>query len=420
MEETGAGDRAALKRAGLRRMRLVAGGLLLAMALLLAVSFLFRDRVPALAWLQAFAEAGLVGGLADWFAVVALFRHPLGLPFPHTAIVPRNKDRIGAQLGEFVERNFLTPENILAKLQGVELAGRAARWLARPGNAASVAATARAVLPRLLAAVDDAAIEDMIGRAVATKIEQLDAASLAGGFLGALVEDGGHQMVLDEVLHLLGGWLDRNRDTLRARFGGQSRFTPRFVDSYVVNRFVGAVVDLVEEVVAADRHELRDAFDVAVRSYVERLRDDPVLRDRVEGLKQDMLRHVPVQRFVTAVWGEVKARLADDRSGAIEAELASALTALARHARQDKALLARLDAAALTLIEAALQRFRRQISGLIAGVVQRWDRRDVARNIELEVGRDLQFIRVNGTLVGGAAGLLLHAALMLLGYAAGR
>lgn len=416
-ERAGAEARAAEKRARLGRMRAAATGLLLAMAALTALAAALRPRYPAFAWLLAFGEAGLVGGLADWFAVVALFRHPLGLPFPHTAIVPRNKDRIGRALGAFVERNFLTPANIVARLEGVDLAGHAVRWLARPSNAAALAAGAGGFLPRLVEALDDAAIEAMIGRSLAGWLDRLDMARLSAGLLTVAMEESRHQALLDAGLGWLAAWLDRNRDTLAVRVAEQSRYTPRWLDAYVVNRFINGLLALIEEVVAAPRHEVRDSFDEAVRGFVERLRTDPELIAQAERLKQELIRHLAVERLVATLWAEVKRRLAagGGTGGAFETQIAGTIARLAGRARQDPALIARLNAAAIRVIEAAVGRFHRQVSALIAGVVERWDATQIARNIELEVGPDLQFIRLNGTLVGGAAGLALHAVLALLG-----
>ncbi len=405
-------DRAAARRRRLRRLRAVATALLLAMAALLAVSFAFRRELPWLAWVQAFAEAGLVGGLADWFAVVALFRRPLGLPIPHTAIVPRNKDRIGRELGDFVERNFLTPENIVARLAKIDFAGHAARWLSLPANAGQLAGAVRGFVPRLLAALDDAEIEAAITEAVGNRLDRLDMAAMAGAGLEILTRDGRHQALLDEVLRATGAWIDRNRGVLRARFGSQSRWTPKFIDSYIVDRFVDAVIGLVDEIVAAPRHEVRDGFDRFVRDFVRRLRTEPEMRDGAERLKQEVLRHLAAERFVGIVWAEIKARLAD---GAGEQRMAGIVVGLARSIREDRALMDRLNAGVLSGIEAALGRFRRQFSPLIAEIVRRWDPVDAARNIELAVGSDLQFIRLNGTLVGGVSGLAIHAALSLLG-----
>jgi uncharacterized membrane-anchored protein YjiN (DUF445 family) len=200
-----------LKRRRLRRMRTLATSLLLVLAVLLIASVAFEPRYPWLTWVEAFAEAAMVGAVADWFAVVALFRHPLGLPIPHTAIVPRNKDRIGAELGKFVEQNFLTPENIVAKLTQLDLVGHVVGWLAVREHSRQVAATIREFLPRLLAAFDDAEIERLIAGTVAARIEAIDLAQASGSMLAIVTAGGRHQAVLDQILNRVGQWLDRNR-----------------------------------------------------------------------------------------------------------------------------------------------------------------------------------------------------------------
>jgi uncharacterized membrane-anchored protein YjiN (DUF445 family) len=387
--------------------------LLAVMLAVLIVSSVLMPRLPWLAWLRAFAEAGLVGGLADWFAVVALFRHPLGLPIPHTAIVPRNKDRIGGELGEFVERNFLTPENIVARLQGVDFVGPAARWASRPANAVQLAGAVGSFVPRLFDALDDAAIEAALAEAVTRRLERLDMAALSATGLALVIESGRHQGVLDQILDATGRWIDAHRGELRARFGAQSRWTPRWIDTYVVDRFVDAVIALVEEIVAAPRHEIRASFDRFVLEFGERLRSDPVLREKAEALKLELLRRVEPDKIVKALWAEL--REAVTTGTAFEPRIAAVVANLARSMREDRELTDRLNRGILSGIEAALGRFRHQFASLIAEVVKRWDAVEVARNIELEVGSDLQFIRLNGTLVGGVAGLGIHALIVVLG-----
>ena len=236
-------------------MRTVATGLLVFMAALLVGAVAFEKRYPWLIWVEAFAEAAVVGAVADWFAVVALFRHPLGLPIPHTAIVPRNKDRIGTELGKFVEQNFLTPENIVAKLTELDLVGHVVAWLAEREHSRQVAATIREFLPRLLAAVDDAEIERLIAVTAAARIEAIDLAKAAGGILAILTAGDRHQAVLDQILRRFGLWLHRNRAMIKHKFGEQSSFTPRFVDSYIVDRFVDGIIDLIGEVAVTPDHE---------------------------------------------------------------------------------------------------------------------------------------------------------------------
>ena len=413
--------RLAAKRAGLRRMRWLATGLLGLMLALLALGLAGRPQWPALDWLVAFAEAGTVGAVADWFAVVALFRRPLGLPIPHTALIPRNKDRIGAELGRFIEQHFLTPENVTAKLAELDPIGRGARWLSLPANRRRVAARLTEALPTMLAALDDAEIERLIGEAVTRRLEALDLARLSGAALDFVTEDARHQALLDQALVLIAGWLDRNRALILAKFGEQSSFTPRFVDGYIVTRFVDGMISLIGEVADTPHHELRQRFDRAVHEFVARLGTDAAFHARAERAKRETIRMLAPADFTASLWRELKRHLgepaADGQASPVERQLDAALGHLARSLREDAALKARVDRAVARVAGAMTGRLRQQMGSLIADVVRRWDFREVGERLELEVGRDLQFIRLNGTLVGGLAGLALHAVLRLAGVA---
>jgi uncharacterized membrane-anchored protein YjiN (DUF445 family) len=399
-------------------MRVLATGLLVAMAALFLAAVAFRPAYPWLAWVEAFAEAAVVGAVADWFAVVALFRHPLGLPIPHTAIVPRNKDRIGGELGHFVERNFLTPENILAKLGSFDLVGPAATWLAAPAHSRMAAGALLSFLPRLIEAVDDAEIERMIARAAAERVGALDITKLTGRVLSAVTAGGSHQAVFDQILRRLGSWLDRNRPLIKQKFSEQSSLTPAFVDAYIVNRFVDAMIDLVGEVALTADHELRRTFDAALHEFAEKLRTQPSFPGKSERLKREILQGLALDKVVQSIWTSLKARILADaatENSAIETHLAQALERLAADIRADPALADRLNAAFRSILESALRGARLPVSLMIEEVVRRWDAQDIAEKIESEVGSDLQFIRLNGTIVGGAVGLILQAVLVLLG-----
>jgi len=399
-------------------MRWLATGLLVVMLGLLSLGLVFRTRWPGLEWLVAFAEAATVGAVADWFAVVALFRRPLGLPIPHTALIPRNKDRIGAELGRFIEQHFLTPENVTAKLAELDPVGRGARWLSLPANRARVAARLREALPTLLDALDDAEIERLIGGAVTRRLEALDLARLSGAALDFVTEDQRHQALFDQALVLIAGWLDRNRALILAKFGEQSSFTPRFVDGYIVKRFVDGMIDLIREVAETPHHEIRFRFDRTVRDFVARLGIDPAFRARAEAVKQDAIRLLAPEKFTASLWRELKRHLAEPAGAEVsplERQIDGALAHLAQSLRQDADLKARVDRAVARVAGALTGRLRHQVGSLIADVVRRWDFREVGDRLELEVGRDLQFIRLNGTLVGGLVGLALHGVLQLIG-----
>ena len=407
------------KRARLRRMKTIATALLGVMAIVFVIAARLRPAYPILGWLEAFSEAALIGGLADWFAVVALFRHPGGLRLPHTAIVPHNKDRIGVQLGLFVEQNFLTPTILASKLRELDLAGHLLRWLAVPANCAALLSNARAVVPRLVDAVDDAEIRAVVGKVLAEEVERLDLSRAAGKVLEIATADGAHQRVLARILPVVAGWLNGQRPEIKRRFAKRSLLTPGFVDAYIVNRFVDGMIDLVDEIANTPEHPMRLQFDAYVRELVVRLHDDPEMHEQAERLKAAILHGSELDALVAAAWGALKARLEgpSDRLSETGPRFADVAARIARSMLDEPALVERLNVRLCDVAESVLARFQQQFSLLITEIVQRWDVDVITEKIETELGPDLQFIRLNGSLVGGAAGVVLHAALVVTGAA---
>jgi len=408
---------AELKLAGLRRMQRVATSLLCAMLVLLALSAAFKTAYPWLQWVQAFAGAATVGAIADWFAVVALFHHPLGLPFPHTAIVPGNKDRIGASLGHFVEHNFLTVENVIRKLEPRNLAKAVAEWIADRSNSENLAERACALIPALLNALGDEDVRRFVDRTIAPQLKKLDVANIAGNMLTVLTAQGRHQAVLDRVLQALENWLIANKDTITEKFGAASKYTPGFLDSYIVNKFAEGIIALLHEVARNSDHEIRRQFDRASNELIHKLKTSIAYREQGEVLKREFLEHLEREDYYRVVWNDIKQKLTADLAGdhsLIRAHVAEALAKLGSGLRDDPNLQIRLNAWLLQAIEALLVQHRHQVSGLITDVVRGWDAREVAEKMELEIGKDLQYIRISGTLVGGTVGLLLHAITGLL------
>ena len=297
------------KRARLLRIKIIATGLLPIMATLFAVSAILKSRYPWLAWLEAFAEASLVGGLADWFAVVALFRHPGGIPLPHTAIIPRNKARIGTQLGVFVEQNFLTPENITAKLAQADLAETVVRWLAESRNSRRAISASRDYLPLVVEVVDEPDIERVVSRVVSEEIDRLDFAHTAAVLVSTLTERGRHQRAVDEVLPVLAQWLRDNRAYLKKRFSKKSLLTPAWVDSYIVNSLVDGVIDLIDEISRTPDHEMRLAFDRYLTSLADSLENDPEFSKKAEDIKAAIIVGREVESAVASAWRSLKERV---------------------------------------------------------------------------------------------------------------
>lgn len=401
-----------LKYARLRYMQRLATSLLIAMLALLALSATFKTSHPWLQWVQAFAAAATVGAIADWFAVVALFHHPLGVPFPHTAIVPANKDRIGASLGRFIEHNFLTTENVIRKLEQRNLSSALADWLLRRANSENLAGRACALIPTMLNALGDEDVRRFVDRTITPQLRALDLASIASSILSVLTAGGRHQVVLGQVLKALEAWLTANRGTIKPKFAEASKYTPGFLDSYIVNRFVDGIIALLHEVTRNPEHEMRRRFDAATDEFIRNLNTSADFRDQAEVLKQELLAHLEREAYYQAVWRDIKERLLADLAGdhsLIRSQLTEAFVTLGSGLRDDRALQGKLNAWLLQAIEDMLVRHRHQVSTLITEVVRGWDTREVAEKMELEIGKDLQYIRISGTLVGGTVGLLLHA-----------
>lgn len=401
----------------LRRMRWLATSLLVAMLLLLAMSVVLESRHSWLQWMRAFAEAGAVGALADWYAVTALFRRPLGLPIPHTAIISANKDRIGESLGDFVEQNFLTPEHIVARLREHDAACSLARWLAAPDNSLAVAAAIGDFLPTLLSGFSDEEIRQFFDRALTPQLLRLNVSRIAGSILSVLTQDERHQVLLDRALQALEGWLVANQELIQAKFSEASRYTPSVVDRYIVRKFLQGIVALLHEVTANPQHELRARFDQAVQARIHELMSSEAYRRKGEALLRRLIEHVHSEGFYRSLWENIRSRVtADLRSDSpvITGHIAAALAAVGERLLEEPGVRQRLNAWWLETARALAQRFGHQISRLISSVVKSWDAGEVSRKVELEIGRDLQYIRINGTFIGGAVGVLLHAGIRAL------
>lgn len=408
---------AELKHARLRYMQRLATALLVAMLILLALSASFKTAYPWLHWVQAFAAAATVGAIADWFAVVALFHHPLGLPFPHTAIVPANKDRIGASLGHFVEHNFLTPANVIREMERRNLTMVAAVWLADRANVDKVTARVCSLIPAALNTLGDHDFRRFIDRAVAPQLAKLNVARIAGDILTVLTAGGRHQALLDRALRAGEGWLVANQEMIKAKFSAASKYTPGILDHYIVNKFVAGIVALLHEVASDSAHPIRRQFDALTNEFILKLKTSPDYHAQGEALKREFLQHLEREDYYTIVWDDIKQRiladLADDHS-VLRAHVAETISKLASGLRNDHVLQARLNAWLLQALETLLVRHGHQVSRLITEVVSGWDAREVGKKMELEIGKDLQYIRISGTLVGGTVGLLLHAIIGVL------
>ncbi|MEX3949071.1 DUF445 domain-containing protein [Paraburkholderia sp. EG287B] len=411
---------AARKTRRLKRMQRTATSLLaVVFAVLLACVFL-QAKYPWLAglpWLRAFAEAGTVGAIADWYAVVALFRRPFGLPVPHSAIIPQNQQRIAESLGKFVEANFLAPELITGRLSGHNAAQALAMWLAEPRNSRAVGDVVADSLPRLLNSIDDTQVEQFFERVATPQLRTLDVSRAIGEVLEVLTEGNHHQPLLDRGLAGLEQWLAANVDLIKAKFSEASRYTPAPLDAYIVRKFVEGIVALLHEVAASPEHELRHQFDAAVHDLIAQLRSSPAYRRFGRSLMRDCLRHFRNEAYAQRLLGHVRARVIADverDDSIVRGALAGVLATLGKSVSEESAIQHKLNAWWLELARELVVRYRHRLSALITDVVKGWNAQEVSGKIEAEIGRDLQYVRINGTLVGGMVGVLLHGLALVI------
>ncbi len=402
----------------LRRMKIVATGLLVAAAVVFVVCVTVGDGKGLWGYLQTAAEASMVGGLADWFAVTALFRYPLGLPIPHTAIIPRKKDQIGAALGAFVHQNFLTPSVVGERLAAAQIPRRAGEWLAQPAHAARLADEASAALNGLAAMIRDDEVRAAVAQYADKRLRDVQLAAILATVLDTVRESGQHQAALTAGLKGLMRFLDDNRAVFRDRLSQESpEWVPDWVDERLFNRLFAGLQSFLADVSAQEDHELRTQFDRALRDYTHALRTDPAKAARVEAAKVELLERDDVRGWLSALWLHIKKAILDaaaDPGSELRQTIQSVTMQLGASLRDDKSLQARVDDVLQRVVAHAIARYGEDAAELISGTVARWDSADTSRRLELQVGRDLQFIRVNGTVVGALVGVLIHVVGQLL------
>ena len=398
-------------------MRRVATGLLLVMAAVYVGARIGETHQPGWGYVRAFAEAAMVGGLADWFAVTALFRHPLGLPIPHTAIIPRNKDRIGDSLASFLRHNFLTPSVVARRMRRLDLAAAAGRFLAAPpeqaGRAGRLRLGASRLIADLVAALDAERLGGMVRAAVAQRLTALDVAPILGQALEAAIDRDRHVPLLDGAIDWLGRTLVANEDTIRtmisAKAGSVLRWTG--LDETLSNKILDGLYRLIEEVGADPQHPLRDKAEEGLADLARRLRDEPDLQRRVNGFKDEIIASPAVAAWLDGLWGQARAALlrgARDPSAAMAGRLGETLRQLGTTLQSEPRLARAINLFARRATVGIAAAYGDGIVRLVSDTVRGWDAKTVTGRLEQAVGRDLQYIRVNGTLVGGLVGLAIH------------
>ncbi|MEU9849858.1 DUF445 domain-containing protein [Streptomyces sp. NPDC047985] len=409
------------KRRGVRRMKATATGLLLLVALVYVLAT-WAEHAGVSGWpgfVAAAAEAGMVGALADWFAVTALFKRPLGLPIPHTAIIPTKKDQLGQSLGSFVGENFLSGDVVRSRINALGIGSRLGSWLAEPVHADRVTAELATALRGALTVLRDADVQAVVGEAITRRANAAEIAPGLGKMLEKVVADGGHRRMVDLICVRAHDWLVLHGDSvMEAVQGGAPGWTPRFVDKRVGERVYKELLRFVTEMRDMPGHPARASIDTFLTDFAADLQTDSDTRARVERLKSEILGRAEVQEVIASAWASVRAMIitaADDEQSELRLRARASLLTFGARLATDGRMQAKLEGWLEDAAVYVVTTYRTEITSLISDTVASWDAEQTSKKIEAHIGRDLQFIRINGTVVGALAGLLIHTVTRALG-----
>lgn len=405
---------------GLRQMRWIATGLLVAMAGVFVAARSFEHLHPAIGFVRAFSEAAMVGGLADWFAVTALFRHPLGLPIPHTAIIPRNKDRIAGTLGNFLRDNFLTPSVVARRMRRLDVAAAAGRWLANPARASGRIGTGASRLAAdLLESLDQERLGGMVKGTIAARLHAVEISPLLGQAVTAAMANGRHLPLLDGMIRWAAKILEANEHMIRAmvhqRAGAVMRWTG--LDETLANKIIDGLNKMIAEMADDPAHPLRAKAEEGLAALAHGLQHDPKMRARVESFKNEMLENAAFKRWIDGLWETSRLallRVARDPGRAVAGRLGDALRQFGETIQHDRRLADTINRFARRTAVGTAADYGDAIVRLVSDTIRGWDAQTITGRLENAVGRDLQYIRINGTLVGGLVGVAIHAVSHLL------
>ena len=404
-----------VRRRGLRRMRAVALSLLLLAGL---VFILTRNRDGAWGFVNATAEAAMVGALADWFAVTALFRHPLGIPVPHTAIIPNRKDTLGQSLEEFVTGNFLTADAARERVAAADVSRRVGRWLTQEQHSARVITEVAKASSRALVAIKDDDVRGFVEQSLLPRLVNEPLSPVVGHLIESVVQDGAHHGLVDIALVEAHVWLRANKDAVASIVGERAPWwTPAWLDEKVIERVHHEALSWVADVRDRPHHPARKALDDLLAQLALDLQHDVDTIARAEALKVRVMTHPQIGPSAVAVWDAVRTALLgalDDAEGQLRRRGVAALSEFGARLLTDPELRQRVDGHVADAIGFVVSTYGHEIAKVISQTVDRWDGKEAAERIELHVGRDLQFIRINGTIVGGLAGLTIHTLNVLL------
>ena len=400
---------------GAAGMKAAATGLLVVMAAVFIVTRQFEPAYPWLGYVKAFAEAAMVGGLADWFAVTALFRHPLGLPIPHTAIIPRNKDRIAEALARFLKENFLIAPVVARRMAGIDLAGAAGRFLQAPqGEETRIRRGASRLIADLFESLDDERLGGLVKSSIANRIRRLEVSPLLGHALASAINEDRHVPMLEAAIRWTARTLDANEGLIRELVHKRANWALKLagLDAKLADSIIDGLRKLTADMHTDPAHPVRVKIEEALAQLANELQTSPETRERVEAMKSALLDNKSVSLWLDTLWQkgrEAIIRAARNPDAAMAGKLGEVLKSMGQSLENDPRMKAAINMFARRAVAGMAASYGGSIVKLVSETIRGWDAQTITDRLESAVGRDLQYIRINGTLVGGLVGLILHA-----------
>ena len=389
-----------------------------AVAVFIGARILENSNGEPWGYIRATAEAAMVGGVADWFAVTALFRHPLGIPIPHTAILPNRKDQLGKTLGGFVQRAFLAPDLVAERLVEADVSARLSDWLAEEDNVTVVARQAGSVAATVARLIDDDEVSELLTSEILARVRSVDLSPLAGRVIETATEDGRHHQLLDAALNSMTDMMATQRPMLRNRFPQESPWwVPESIDEKVFDRIFAGLQTFVREIKTNQQHPVRRHVDERLAQLITQLRSDPAMAHKVADLRDEILGHPSIREWSQSIWVDLREQIihsASEPDSMLQQRLAAAVRSFRNALVDDPVLQARVNAAIVDVARTLCDRYGDEIAGFVESTVQRWDGQETSTRVELLLGRDLQIIRINGSVVGGLVGLVIYTVGKLL------
>lgn len=408
-----------LRQAELKRMKVVATGLLGVALIIFVLASMLEERTIWAGFVRAAAEAAMVGGIADWFAVTALFRHPLGLKIPHTAIIPRRKDALGRRLGRFVKNNFLSGPVITERLRTTEVTRRVAEWISQPENSELIADQVAIGIAAVVQVMRDEDIQELIEHNAAAQIQSTQFAPLLGNLLSLILSGNRQHELLSGSLKLGSRFLKENKAIIKKRIAEETPWwLPRTVDEAIYRKIVDGVDETLRQVSRDPKHPLHQDFMTIVDHFVDDLKHSPDILSKEQAFKENLLQDAVVHEFSYSVWVDIKTALIDNSTNpnpAVHQSIQQGLVRLGQTLLSDEAMREKINYWVEGSILYLVEKYGYEVEFLIANTISKWDPEATSQKVELQVGRDLQFIRINGTVVGGLVGLVIHTISFFVG-----